>query len=160
MTISLITTSKFKDFKLLEILLKQFDIEKIICGNDEVYQLLQSNNYPILLELAEGRLMNQARNSMKNVDKIIILTNENAKKEADLQKQKTHLSIQEALNKGSDLHIIPYKESALDYKNINGYLKIDFKHNIKKAFKTDGIYLNKMELKSLIDNLTEIYKST
>lgn len=152
MKIALITTDKFTDIRLLELILAQHDFTEVICGNEVGQTMIRSLQLPnIVIKDADGELAQKAYNAINEAETIIVLTNGNGSS----KKARSNLAIKYAIKNKKKLYVYPYKASAFDIKQEDQYIKLNFNSNIKEAFGTRGVYLTKSEVENLISSLKE-----
>jgi hypothetical protein len=153
MKIALITTDKFTDSHLLELILAQHGVTEVICGSEVGHAIICSLQLPnIIIKDADGELAQKAYNAINEAETVIVLTNG----KGSSKKTRTNLAITDAIRKGKELYVYPYKSSAFDIKKIEQYVKLDFNSNIKRAFNMNGVYLTKSEVEKLIELLQEV----
>lgn len=152
MKIALITADKFDDYELLKMKLDELQVAEIICGNSVGYELAmiyQSENNSVIVTKAEGKMAHRAYNAIKQVEDVAVFSNGTG----HLNLSRTNLAIRNALKNNKNLYIYPYKSDAFDITKEDEYIKLDFKKSVKQAFNTQGVFLKKVEVQKLIDQL-------
>lgn len=153
MKIALIVTTKFDDYKLLEMKLDELKVKEVIAGTSNSYNLIQEyvkTRPNVKIALAKGNTshVSIAYNAINESDNVVIFANGEG--------ARTELSIANAINEKKNLKIYSYKQKAFNIEQKDDYLKISFSGNLQKDSKIDSINLNKEQVEKLINRLTEL----
>ncbi len=153
MKIALIVTDKFKDYHLLATKLDELQADEIVSGTTNGYEMLQEyiqTRAHVKVSKASGHSVISAYNAIKEAEKVVIFSNGDG--------SRTERSIANAINKKKNLKIYAYKSKAFDIKQDGNYAKISLSGNLQKATNIEGVFLNKDEVKNLMDSLSKIYQ--
>ena len=153
MRIALIVASEFKDYRLLEMKLDELKVKEVISGTSNGYEMLEEyvkTRPNIKINLANGSCshVSTAYNAINEAENVVIFANGDGKR--------TELAIANALKEKKNLKIYSYKSKALNIEKQDEYIKISMLGNLQKTTNSEGLFLDKNEVQSLIGTLTKI----